>query len=87
MAVTTAPKSTLAVASSVEEASVLAASEAVLLAASEEVLAEEEAPLPAASQQGGKQNGCRQGRNQFFHNIVLLCWFGVQIYLFGPLGI
>ena len=35
----------LAVASSVEEASVLAASEAVLLAASEEALAEEEAPV------------------------------------------
>ena len=84
MAVTMAPKSTLAVASSVEEASVLAASEAVLLAASEEALAEEEA---AASQQGSKQSGCRQGRNQFFHNIGLLCWFGVQIYLFGPLGI
>ena len=66
MAVTMAPKSTLAVTSSVEEASVLAASEAVLLAASEEALAEEEAPLPQPASRGGKQNGCRQGRNQFF---------------------
>ena len=61
-----APKSTLAVASSVEEASVLAASEAVLLAASEEALAEEEAPLPQPASRVANKAAAAKAEINFF---------------------
>ena len=61
-----APKSTLAVASSVEEASVLAASEAVLLAASEEALAEEEAPLPQPASRVANKTAAAKAEINFF---------------------
>ena len=61
-----APKSTLAVDSSVEEASVLAASEAVLLAASEEALAEEEAPLPQPASRVANKTAAAKAEINFF---------------------
>lgn len=66
MAVTMAPKSTLAVTYSVEEASVLAASEAVLLAASEEALAEEEAPLPQPASRVANKTAAAKAEINFF---------------------